>query len=403
MLRLALRNVTRQRMRTALTLAAIVLGVAGLILAGGFVDDVYVQLGEFTIHSQLGHLQIYRKGYYAQGSRKPFEFGLEGPDDLIRQLGANPAVQEAMLRLNFTGLLNNGHADLAIVGEGMEPDKEARLGSYLTLLQGRALTAHDKYGVLVGDGVAKALSLAPGSRATIVTSTKEGGLNSVDFEVVGVFRSFSKDYDNRAVRIPLAAAQDLVGADFANAAVVRLDATQHTDQVKAELERSLAGRDLEIMTWRELSDFYEKTIALYKRQFGFLQLITLVMVVLSVMNSVSMTTFERVGEFGTMRALGDRSRTIFRLVLLENAVIGLVGATLGVALGLLLAIVISRIGIPMPPPPNAESGYTAQIRIVPWIVAIAFAVGLTAAVAGALLPARRIARVPVVDALRQNI
>jgi putative ABC transport system permease protein len=403
MLRLALRNVTRQRMRTALTLAAIVLGVAGLILAGGFVEDVYVQLGEFTIHSQLGHLQIYRKGYYSQGSRKPFEFGLERPDDLIRQLAGNPAVQEVMLRLNFTGLLNNGRADLAIVGEGMEPDKEARLGSYLTLLQGRALTAHDKYGMLVGDGVAEALSLSPGSRATIVTSTKEGGLNSVDFEVVGVFRSFSKDYDNRAVRIPLAAAQDLVGADVANAAVVRLDTTLHTDQVKAELERSLVGRDLEIMTWRELSDFYEKTIALYKRQFGFLQLITLVMVVLSVMNSVSMTMFERVGEFGTMRALGDRSGTIFRLVLLENAVIGLVGATLGVALGLLLAIVISRIGIPMPPPPNAESGYTAQIRIVPWPSAIAFAVGLIAAVAGAVLPARRIARVPVVDALRQNI
>jgi putative ABC transport system permease protein len=403
MLRLALRNVTRQRMRTALTLAAIVLGVAGLIMAGGFVEDVYVQLGEFTIHSQLGHLQIYRKGYYVQGSRKPFEFGLERPDDLIRQLGANPAVQDAMLRLNFTGLLNNGHADLAIVGEGIEPDKEARLGSYLTLLQGRPLTAHDKYGMLVGDGVAKALSLAPGSRTTVVTSTKEGGLNSVDFEVVGVFRSFSKDYDNRAVRIPLAAAQDLVGADIANAAVVRLDTTLHTDQVKGELERSLVGRDLEIMSWHELSDFYEKTIALYKRQFGFLQLITLVMVIMSVMNSVSMTTFERVGEFGTMRALGDRSGTIFRLVLLENAVIGLVGATLGVALGLLLAVVLSRIGIPMPPPPNAESGYTAQIRIVPWTIAIAFAVGLTAAVAGAILPARRIARVPVVDALRQNV
>src|SRR3989442_10647367 len=136
MLRLAIRNVMRHRTRTALTLAAIVLGVAGLILAGGFVQDVYVQLGEATIHSQLGHLQIYRKGYYAQGSRKPIEFALTRPNDVLRQVRAHPAVQDAMLRLNFSGLLSNGRADLAIVGEGLQPDKEARLGSYITILRG---------------------------------------------------------------------------------------------------------------------------------------------------------------------------------------------------------------------------------------------------------------------------
>jgi len=403
MLRLAIRNVMRHRTRTALTLAAIVLGVAGLILAGGFVQDVYVQLGEATIHSQLGHLQIYRKGYYAQGSRKPIEFALTRPNDVLRQVRAHPAVQDAMLRLNFSGLLSNGRADLAIVGEGLQPDKEARLGSYITILRGRMLTDHDRFGMLVGEGVAKALKLSPGSRTTLVASTADGGLNSVDFEVLGIFRSFSKDYDNRAVRVPLAAAQELLATDVANAIVVLLDATPRTDQVKDELEHAFAERDIEIMSWHELSDFYEKTIALYKRQFGVLQFITLIMVILSVMNSVSMTTFERMGEFGTMRALGNRSRTVFRLVVLENVVIGLVGSTLGVAVGLLLAIVISGIGIPMPPPPNAESSYIASIRILPPVIGAAFLVGFIAAFLAAIWPAHRVAQIPLVDALRQNV
>jgi putative ABC transport system permease protein len=403
LLKLAIRNVARQRARTALTLAAIAFGVAGLILAGGFVEDVYVQLGEATIHSQLGHLQIYTKGYYAQGSRKPQEYMLARPDEIVRQVSANPAVQDTMLRLNFSALLNNGRADLAVIGEGIEPEKEARLGSFVRLLQGRTLSAQDRFGILVGEGVAKALKLAPGSPVTLVTNAADGVLNSLDFEVVGVFRSFSKDYDNRAVRIPLAAARNLLATDAANTAVVSLHETPRTAEVKAELERLLADRNVEIMAWDELSDFYKKTIALYKRQFGVLQVITLVMVVLSVANTVSMTAFERVGEFGTMRAMGDRSSGIFRLVVLESVIVGSVGAAAGIVIGIALAAAISTVGISMPPPPNAESGYTAYIRIVPTILVAAFAVGFLAAVLAAIMPARWIARIPLDEALRQNV
>jgi len=64
--------------------------------------------------------------------------------------------------------------------------------------------------------------------------------------------------------------------------------------------------------------------------------------------------------------------------------------------------VISRIGIPMPPPPNTDAGYTAYIRIVPAIVGKAFLAGFAATVVAAVLPARRASRLPIADALRQN-
>ncbi len=64
MLKIALRNIVRQRARTALTLAAIALGVASLVLSGGFVADILLQLREATIRSQLGHLQIYKQGQF---------------------------------------------------------------------------------------------------------------------------------------------------------------------------------------------------------------------------------------------------------------------------------------------------------------------------------------------------
>ncbi len=110
------------------------------------------------------------------------------------------------------------------------------------------------------------------------------------------------------------------------------------------------------------------------------------------MNTVNMTVFERTGEFGTMRALGNRGVDVFVLILVESTLLGFIGATAGVLLGVLLAWIISAIGIPMPPPPNADIGYTAQIRLVPSVVAGAFAIGFLATVLAAIAPALRVAR-----------
>lgn len=71
LIRLALRNVFRQTVRTAMTLAAIVFGVAGLIVSGGFIQDIFVQLGEAIIHSQTGHVQVFRKDFVELGTRHP--------------------------------------------------------------------------------------------------------------------------------------------------------------------------------------------------------------------------------------------------------------------------------------------------------------------------------------------
>ena len=403
MLALALRNVTRQKAHTAMTLAAIIFGVVGLILAGGWVNDIFVQLGEALIHSQSGHLQVYKSGFYAAGSRSPEKYLIADPAPTRERVAAMSGVENVMARLNFSGLLNNGRSDLPIIGEGVEPGKEAELGSFLSITAGRQLTDKDTFGMLVGSGVAQGLKLKPGDRVTLLANALEGALNSLDVEVVGVFQSFSNDYDARALKIPLPAAQELLGTKGVNALVVTLKKTGDTDRVAVSLKQQLGPEGMEVKTWIELNDFYEKTVELYKQQFGFLQLIILVMVLLSVTNSVNMSVFERVGEFGTMQALGNNRGEVFRLIVTESVVLGLVGGILGVLLGVALALIISSIGIPMPPPPNANLGYTARIQILPYSLFLSAAVGFTATVLAVILPARRVSRIEVVDALRQNI
>lgn len=403
MFSLALRNLLRQKTRTAVTALAIISGVVALILSGGFVQDIFTQLGEAFIHSRTGHLQIFRQGFYEAGSRSPEKYLISNPEKLRQSIKSNAAVADVMARIQFAGLLNNGRTDWPIIGEGVEPDKEAHLGSFLKISQGRQLKNSDAFGILVGEGVAQALKLKPGDHVTLVANAAEGALNSLDCEVVGVFQSFSKDFDARAVRIALPAAQELLYTPDVNALVVELRNTHDTAAVSALLKQQLGKSGYAIKTWIELNDFYEKTVMMYRQQFGVLQFIILVMVLLSVVNSINMSVFERLGEFGTMMALGNRSSYVFRLILTESALLGLVSALVGVVVGIGLALAISAIGIPMPPVPNANLGYTAQIKIIPSVLAMAYLVGLAATILGAVLPAARVSRTPVLEALRANV
>lgn len=403
MLRLALRNLFRQRARTALTLAAIVCGVVGIVASGGFVQDILVQLGEAVIHSQSGHLQVAREGFFTYGSRKPDEYRITDARALTERAAKVPGVDAVTSRIGFGGLVGNGRADLGVFVQGVEPDGERKLGSLLMLTAGRRLEPRDTYGIMLGRGVADALQLKVGDQATVLANMPGGGLNTLEFEVVGIFQTFSRDFDARAAQVPLAAAQELLGTDGVNTVVVTLRETRDTERAAAALAGALRGAGLEVKTWQELNDFYAKTVTLYQTQFGALRLIILLMVLLSVANSVNIGALERTGEFGTMMALGNRHRDVVRLIVTEGVMLGLIGAVLGIALGGGLALAVSAVGIPMPPPPNSNMGYVATIRVVPGELALGFAVGLVATVAASLLPARRVMRIPLVDALRQNV
>jgi putative ABC transport system permease protein len=403
MWKLALRNVMRHKTRTGMTLLAIIAGVVGLILSGGFVQDIFTQLGDVLIHSQSGHMQVAKSGYFERGARSPEKYLLNNSEALSKEIKKVGEVDDVMGRLFFSGLINNGRSDYPIIGEGIEPERENKLGSGMVISSGRRLKDQDANGMMIGHGLAHALKLKPGDWANLVINTPDGALNSLEFQVIGIFQTFSKDYDAHAVRIPLPAAQELLATAGVNLMVVALKKTQDTEKVETELVQKLAKQGLEVNNWLKLNDFYAKTVEMYDAQFGILRIIILLMVLLSVANSVNMSVFERVGEFGTMMALGNRSRRVFALIMAENAIIGLAGAIGGVIVGIILALIISAIGIPMPPPPNADLPYTAHISIVPTVIAGAFAVGLVATILAAILPALRVRDIPVVDALRQNI
>jgi len=403
LLSIAVRNLTRQRTRALLTLASVGFGVASLMLAAGFIDDILAQLRDATIHSQLGHFEVFAPGYVDAGRREPLAHTLADSRTAIAALRAIPGVTTIAPRLSFSGLLSNGRTDATVSVEGIDPVAEHAIGTAMTTIAGNPLGAVSGPAVVVGDGLAHTLNLRVGDSVTVLASTRDGALNTLDAPVAGVFRSPFRDYDERAVRISLRDAQDLVATDSVNSLAVLLRSDASVDEAVAAARQALPAARYDIRPWWSLADFYEATASLYRRQFVVLLTIVAVMVLLGVANSVNLSLHERQAEFGTVRALGYGAGAVFRQIIVESALLGVAAALAGIVLGLLLAWGISAIGIDMPPPPNSDVGYRAAIRVSFPNVALAAAIGILAAVIGAVLPARRLARMPIVDALRHAI
>ena len=101
----------------------------------------------------IGHLQVYKQDFYAKGSREPEKYLITTSDALKQRIAGLEGVENVMARLNFAGLLNNGRTDLPIIGEGIEPEQEARLGSSVLITRGRQSTDKDTFGIMVGQGL----------------------------------------------------------------------------------------------------------------------------------------------------------------------------------------------------------------------------------------------------------
>ena len=401
---LAVRNVFRNRRRTLITLAAMAFGAAAIIVFGGFVNAIYFGVRESTIRSQVGHIQLYRKGYSEKGNLAPFDYLIADYPALRDELRRLPHVKTVTARLGLSGLVSTGDTTTAFVGAGVVPEGEVDLSALAIVVDGQDLTSRDPRGVTLGVGLARAFGVKPGDDLTLLTTTKAGAINALAVKVRGIWESGEKAYDDRFLRIGLSETQRVLDleAGEVQSVVLLLDATEHTAAVRAAIARLIRerGLDLEIRTWEDLALRYHQVRELFGRIFGVLTLIVSVMVVFGITNTMTMAIFERTREIGTVMALGTRRRGVIAMFVLEGVVLGVLGAVAGAVLGVVLAKAISAVGIQLPPPPGSTRGFLVQIFVVPAVLVRAVALSVVAATLASLYPAWRAARLNVVEALR---
>jgi putative ABC transport system permease protein len=402
--KLGLRNLIRNRRRSAVTLTAIAVGVAAVLLFAGYTHDVYEGLKAQAIHGELlGHLTITKRGFATAGRLNPARYVFNAAEyaRAAAAIRADPRVVRIAPRLAINGLVSNGRASTIFLAEGIDPqDMVALRGEQLAEASG-GLDAARPTGVTLSRGLAAILQLSPGDGASMLVSTLGGQANALDVDVIDLFSTGNAGSNDKFAFVPLGLARSLYDADgAADRITVVLDdpaaAATERDGLAARLAQ--VGFDVEIRDWIELSAFYRQVHAMFDMIFAFIFSIVLIVVVMSVANAMGMSVVERTREIGTLRAIGLRRTGVIRLFAVEALLLVAIGCAAGLLLTLALRAGINAADITYVPP-NSTEAVPLTVGFEPRRYLQIAALMCVLGVAATLLPAWRAARQPIIDAL----
>jgi putative ABC transport system permease protein len=407
---IGLRNLYRNRRRSAFTVGAIAFGFAAINLFGGFTAYVFTGLEEGHIYAfGNGHLAVARTGNLSEGSGNQADTLLT--DEEIRKVESIARTDSRILlvapQLLFSGLLSNGQDSTIFIGMGRNPSQTRTIASHargtvaqLKPYDGTPLDDAIPTHIGLSAGLAKRLGIERGGDVIAMAPTVNGQMNALDARVCQTFDAREEALADKVALTPLSFARELCDTTGANRLNILLTDTRHTETVRDSLARQLrdTGLNLEVISWQNLSLSYFKIRDMFQVIFSFLFTIVLIIVILSVVNTISMAVMERTREIGTLRALGLKQRGTIALFAIESALLAL----LGCAAGLLLTFLGwggIRLLEPTWIPPTFTRRIPLEVYLVPeyQLLSLVFLVGLC--VLAAVLPSRRAARMSIVDSL----
>jgi putative ABC transport system permease protein len=372
---LVLRNLMARPVRSLLTLLGVLVATSSMVLFLSFGEGLRRAL--FQELSRVGPaIQVVPEG--VEG------FGLSAfpeitPETLkaLREAGEALGVQALVPTLFLTRGGFDPSTSFFFQGlpPGVAPDL---LYPGVRAKEGRLLPSEK--GAVVGGRVAKRSQLALGSPLRLSPR--------VELRVEGILEETGGLADN-LIFVPLPVLQEVLGTENYSAILVALKPGQKAEEVARALERAVPG--IKAQTTSEVMRFAERALRISDLvRFG-ISLVALTVGGLLVANTVMMSVYERIREFGVMRALGARRGFIFRLVLLEALLLALLGGLLGLGVGSLASSAINLYTL--------DQVGLALSAVTPRLSLFALGVALTLGLVAGLLPAYNASRIPVVEAL----
>ncbi len=456
--KIAFRNILRNGRRSAMTLLAIAVGSIAVVLFGEFVAFIRAGL-ETNAVQNVGHLTVFRTGYFDYGAGNPAAFGIEGYENVIRLIKSDPEVGPTLNvvtpTVSLSGIAGNFDIDASktFLGAGYVPADREQMRrwdehgvSRHRANEDPALRDDDETIGVVGVGLARVLGLCaplkipncpprpvtPSSaiaaasadlpslsdediasgnhgdapRLDLLTATASGAPNVMSLHVARAEPQSARELDENVVIMHFALAQKLLygrGERQAVGIIVQLHRTEDLARVRARLAALFAAHhlDLEIRDFADREPFYRQAVGMFSAIFLFIALIMGVIVLFTVVNTMGMSVVERTNEIGTARAMGLQRAGVRRLFVLEGTLLGAFGASVGVLLGQVIAVLFNHTGAMWTPPGQAApsplevlTSGMQPLLIGAWLLLIVIAT------LAAVVPANRAARLKVVDALR---
>ena len=401
---MAWRNVWRNRRRSLLTVMAISLGLGFNIFMRAIGDGFHEQMVDNSVRSHIGHLVVHHFGYHDDpGINKT----LPDPRQVTRAIQSLPDLRAYSLRVLGDGLASTAENSAGVAIVGINPAMERKVTTISRgIVKGHYLREGEVRPVLIGARLAVNLKAGIGDKVVLLVQAADGSMGANLFRVVGIFRSGAPELDSGMAFILRKDAQELFSLQNRETeAVVLLNSSLGVPAAQQSLQSKLAGKDVEVLTWYQVEPFLLQFIQLDDAFFYIIVIIFFVVISIGILNTIMMSVFERVREFGVMMALGTKPRQIVKMVVEEAFVLALVGAVIGSAIGISSSLYFATAGMNLSSWAEgaAALGMTSTVvytRLTAANVVISNLAVLVVVVLVGLYPALHASRLRPVEAIR---
>ena len=405
LLRLAVRNLGRNPRRTLLTAGATFFAVGLAILMEAMAAGSHAHWIEDVVRMYPGHVQVMARGYR---ENRTLDYGIELSARETARLDRLSGIEGWAPRVETWALAMpdvEGALGRAVMLVGVEPTREEGLSRLSgSLREGRFVDGERS--LVLGFALARSMGVGVGDSVVLLSSDYYGSQAADRFRVVGTLELGVVEFDSSLALLPLSDIQEFLqyGERVSHVALFA-DLTDDTETVAAEADALFEDETYEVLPWATLMPEFAQLIKLDDVGNRLTLAILILVAGFGLLNTVLMAVLERVHEFGLMRAMGVRPGTLFFGVLLEAALLALLGIAAGVAVAVPLVLYLEGHPIPLT---GLAAEATSLFAVDPVLVfelrpknplvfsAIMFVVALLAAIP----PAWRASRGSPVDVMR---
>ena len=402
-LKIAFRNIFRQRRRSLLTGMTMAMGFILVSLSLGLQYGMYDNIIDMFTRDHTGHIQIHRTGYLEHPSLYDT---LNNIKELGRDIDKEPEVVSWTPRVLTSVLAFKGKKTTGARLIGIDPVKEAattRIARKIS--QGKYLDAKPSKEAMIGEGLAKVLHITLGDELVLISQGADGSIANDIFTVRGIVGSGTDSYEKNNCYLHIDTARDfLTLGNKAHEIAIILKDIDESRAVAASISKRIDNKQIETLPWEKVeASFYRAMEADVQGAHISLGIIMLI-VAIGILNTVLMTILERTREFGVMRAIGTRPGRLIVLIVLETGMLSIIAAVIGLGVAWPVNYWFSVHGISLSEPIQygGITMDTMQSMVAPWIFVVPAVLTITTALLVSIIPALRAAKITPVDALRDN-
>ncbi|MCK5058245.1 MAG: ABC transporter permease [Candidatus Aminicenantes bacterium] len=344
-IKLAWRNIFRNKRRTLIAGIAIAIGLASLILSDAFMIGMENNIVKSATASFLGEAQIHGDGFR---ETQEVEITVRNFDEVITKLNQEEIVDKFTPRTLSFGMVTSPADVSSVLLVGVAPETEIHLSQIDEAVnRGSYFTGDDNHDIIIGSKLAEILEVSLGDRLVVTVAQAEtGDLSQELFRISGIYHFNMKEMDSGMAFIRLEKAQQMlgIGSRVHEIAIKFKDKTYAVQEELPFWETYSQGGN-EAVSWTkllpQLKAFFDMTgISLFV-----MCLILASVVVFGIINTLFMSLYERMFEFGVLRAVGTRAAGVRKLVIFEAGALGIVSIILGVILGFVSTLLFTKTGI----------------------------------------------------------